>query len=148
MLYSIVRMMAFIPNWIFKYFEKEIIPYDQAIDIKKLGFNRFCLGWYLNDRKLNKKISISYFKHIFKRMGCTAPTYYQAFKWFREELGYTSWIEQTGKSEFDYRYSYKIHGRGAFHSPIHSNSISVYSRTYEKAELDLLKELIKIAHEI
>lgn len=140
--------MASILNWIFRYPEKEIIPYKQALEIKKLGFNRFCLGWYSIDGKLNKKLSLAYFKYRFKRLRCSAPTYYQAFKWFREKWGYTSWIEQNGSSEFNYIYIHKIYGRGVFHKPIHSNYASSYNKTYEKAELALLKELIIIVQEI
>ncbi len=148
MLYSRIKMIAFVFNWIFKYPEKEIIPYNQALEIKQLGFNRFCLGWYSDDKKLNKKISFNYFKCRFNRLRCSAPTYYQAFKWFREKWGYASWIEQNGKSEFDYIYSYKIYGRGVFHKPMNSSSISSYSRKYETTELNLLKELIEIVKEI
>ncbi len=72
-----------------------------------------------------------------------SPTYCKVFNWFREEWGYTSWIEKTDKD-----YNYKIYAKGVYHRPIHSPNKSPYCKDYLEAKIKLLDELILIVEEI
>ena len=87
---------------------------------------------------------------------CTAPTYQQAFKWFREKYKLHSSVDfqklkendtdddvelyefrineqwQIGKEWYDYKYGFKHH------------TFSYNHTSYEEAELECLKKLIEI----
>lgn len=67
------------------------------------------------------------------------PTFYKVSKWFRQNWGYTSWIEQTGSS-----FVYKIYSRNVYYLPISFKYDSHYCKTYEEAETKLIDELISI----
>lgn len=85
-------------------------------------------------------------KHLssIKKLGYeNSLTFCKVFNWFREEWGYTSWIEKTGKE-----YNYKIYARGVYHRPIHSITRYPYYKTYDEAKNKLLNELIIIVQEI
>ena len=81
--------------------EKEFIPYEQALKLKELGFDEPCLGYYAGDilctgqpqeihldEDGNYKMSKTESFPII-----AAPTYQQAFRWFREKYGLYSWIK-------------------------------------------------------
>jgi hypothetical protein len=67
--------------------EKEFIPYEQALALKELGFNRRTLAQY-NTRQGNEWILTFDFSGEGQFSGnggpCVAPTFSQCFKWFRE----------------------------------------------------------------
>lgn len=82
--------------------ENEFIPYEQALELKKLGFNEACIGYYNEDKKIfgvnpssfyaknsdvswNCKIS-NIFNKSAKLKLCTAPLYQQAFRWLYQKL--------------------------------------------------------------
>lgn len=118
--------------------ENEFIPYEQALELKELGFDEPCFATY---EKLNESILIqdatrpfvntnSRLSHFEDQEGyieqCTAPLYQQAFRWFREKYNmhffaqyFTDgkWRGTHSKEDFD---------------------------TYEESELTCLKKLIEI----
>jgi hypothetical protein len=65
---------------------------------------------------------------------CLAPTYSQAFRWFREKYGLYGHTFSIGNNE-----TKKIH----FTNNIDSRE-NVFYNTYEEAELECLKKLIEI----
>jgi hypothetical protein len=73
--------------------------------------------------------------------GC--PTFYRVIKYFRKKWGYTSWIEESASGEF----IYKIHGNKVYHRPINIPDKYPYCKTYQEAEVKLIKELILIVEE-
>jgi len=88
-------------------------------------------------------IPVKYISQV-RRLGFKGcPTFYNVFKWFRRKWKYTSWIEQVNN-----QFIYKIYARGSFHRPIHTPTPSPYCSNYEKAQAQLLKELITIVKEI
>jgi hypothetical protein len=133
--------------------EKEFIPYEQALALKELGFDEPCFIYWVYDgveitysTSHNKSgWSIIGFKNsqMLKKAGlCTAPTFSQAFRWFREKYNLDktidSWTEQPmGDVIWDKAYQYYIHGE-AYHP---------YFKTPEEAELECLKKLIEIVKE-
>jgi hypothetical protein len=112
---------------------KEFIPYEQALELKELGFNEECAAHYLdvNDLELKWKI---YRNLSFNTSKCLqAPLYQQAFRWFRENHDFFSFIEFIGE---DRTFEVKIDTDDEY--------LVFHSNTYEEGELTCLKKLIEI----
>lgn len=116
--------------------EKEFIPYDLALALKELGFDEPCFGYYdpllgyypiMNSDCINPKPSL--FNHNISSIVVSAPTFSQAFRFFREKYG-----------------DYLLYSFGVIpHFTIIQNLIIEDSKiTYEEAELECLKRLIEI----
>jgi hypothetical protein len=109
--------------------EKEFIPYEQALALKELGFDKPCFGHFLNKK---------FYLKSFDRQGdgiTLRPTYSQAFRFFREKYGLNSHIHQESRNNYSY-----CCGQG------YSDEIGGYQdfETYEEAQLECLKKLIEI----
>jgi hypothetical protein len=118
--------------------EKEFIPYEQALELKELGFDEQCLACYLADTLFtsNDIIYNSTDIPIIK-----APLYQQVFRWFREKYNLIGGVYHVRgikleSSNFD---TYVI---GEFNTPFKEWSLEY--QIYEEAELTLLKKLIEI----
>ncbi len=131
--------------------KKDFIPLEQALDLKYLGYDGECFGYFSDGNFIHAPVIMGKLYPMcsdkIKKNECLSPLYQEAFRWFRKKWGYTSWVEQTG-NKGNYIYCYKIYGEGVYHRPIHTPSNYPYRKTYEEAELDLLKELIIIVNEI
>jgi len=98
---------------------KEFIPYEQALELKELGFKKD------ND-----------FGLLYKGDDIPSILYQQAFRWFREKHGLDYEITYAGKKgEYHAFVDEYIYGNNG-------NSPSIFS--YEEAELACLKKLIII----
>ncbi len=122
---------------------KEFIPYEQALELKELGFDEPCFATYEFG-----KIHINEFKNdcpyelCLKTKVFPATTFSQAFRWFREKYDLfgcidlqvctpSHWFIRIDKIEInDYLY--------------HSEDEHLRFNTYEEAELACLKKLIEI----
>ena len=102
--------------------EKEFIPYEQALELKELGFDEPCLA-YLKPNVLTYEITIGEFNEFEYH---SAPLYQQAFRWFREKYNLHFPIAVSDGFWFFERWR-----------------IGVY-KTYEEAELACLTKLIEI----
>jgi hypothetical protein len=110
---------------------KDFITYELALELKQLGFNEPCLASYYHaGKKLDIPAGFKYINH--GEYTVLAPTYSQAFRWFREKYGYLSFIDMDNYSYYRFNI-YK--GRGISEAPF---------ETYEEAELACLKKLIEI----
>lgn len=129
---------------------KEFIPYDLALALKELGFDEPCFVYWVYDgvevtysTSHNKSgWSMIGFKNsqMLKKAGlCTAPTFSQAFKCFREKHNLPSYIHTMWQHDWN-NYSYQWH---ITEENEEWNGIKHY-KTYEKAELSCLKKLIEI----
>lgn len=100
--------------------EKEFVPYEEALELKELGFDEECMFSY---------------KKTLLQVELAAPLYQQAFRWFREKHQLPSWVYTSNNQE--YWYSVLKDGRMIVrdYNPF---------KSYEEAELACLKELIKI----
>jgi len=79
-----------------KKYDKEFIPYQEALELKELGFDEHCFGWYTWTGKdlilkNNSYVDIN---------PTPAPTFSQAFRWFREKYNLKSWIEEHTVDNF------------------------------------------------
>lgn len=110
--------------------EKEFIPYELALEMKQLGFDEPCFGFYRIYTSEEIKLIISYEKlrHV------EAPTFSQCFRWFRENCMLNSDVV-IGKTNFGFKIQYL--------STYVNNWYAGY-KTYEEAEIECLKQLIKI----
>jgi hypothetical protein len=112
--------------------EKEFIPYEQALDLKELGFDEPCFGFYNNaeaipyiKQDLTDELKLIYTGDF------EAPLYQQAFRWFRENYNLLYNINETYEKSSKYIYSIGYGWSDALES-------------YEEAELECLKKLIEI----
>jgi hypothetical protein len=122
--------------------EKEFIPYEQALELKELGFDEPCLGWYLPeivDKGNIPSVILGSYLTKWNKFGdrLSAPLYSQCFRWFREKYKLRSaviphWLTDT--------YMFIIEGKLSLDD---NNNIIPYN-TYEEAELECLKKLIEI----
>ena len=84
--------------------DKEFITYEQSLDLKELGFDEPCFGYYVDGELRGVNLGIEELNGIepyYQRFGfhtlsnhnidnpnkivVTTPTYSQAFRWFREK---------------------------------------------------------------
>ena len=114
--------------------DKEFIPYEQALTLIELGFDRNCFGWYDNERS---PISVGESWRRGKN-SIVAPTFSQVFRFFRDEYK-LSGEPQSHQFWFSYNIIYDTLGENI------CKSVSYGFESYEDAELECLKKLIGIA---
>ena len=115
--------------------EKEFIPNKQSLALKELGFDEPCFGWYSSME--GNLFRLNYCETYLGIENCTkAPTFSQAFRWFREKYNLNSFVIDS-KS---YNWYFNINDM------IKDDVVSevLYFKTYEEAELECLKKLIEI----
>lgn len=134
------------------------IPYQEALELKNLGFNEPCLAGFQKvifgqpiivlpflrsangNTDLEKCNTFTNFHIIEHRADyyCTSPTFHQAFKFFREKYGlfYDNLCYIGNVWKFT---TYSNNEKDYFQSKEYN--------TYEEAELACLQKLISIAHE-
>ena len=124
---------------------KEFIPYEQALELKELGFDSVCFGFYNPRHEIGDLRANPLYEHS---GGCfdnynrtdylvSAPLYQQAFRWFRENYGIMYTVDNNCVNN-------TFHGS---YTKINSNYESDYTddfATYEEAEFACLKKLIEI----
>lgn len=121
--------------------KNEFIPFQQALELKELGFDEPCFGKIYADGG-SEQLSYPYKNsdQIGKVTSCSAPLYQQVFRWFRNKYDidisintiYSKYNENISK-----KYRVVIDNKTVF--------INVgFYETYEEAELECVKELISI----
>jgi hypothetical protein len=113
---------------------KEFIPYEQALELKELGFDEECLAIY----NINEELETGYYQNKYV---IAAPLYSQAFRWFRENYGLASQFSyyHVPKWTFEILEFTEIKMTPSKIVSEHSKS-----RTYEEAELACLIKLIEV----
>ena len=138
---------------------KEFIPYEQALELKELGFDEPCFGTfykkelshYPNSREEETGFNITPFELVKNTevVGLiadtiTAPLYQQAFRWFREKYGYLHHITYFDPVKAQIPGEADYQGAVLFpHQGVHKLAKISYD-TYEEAEQACLKKLIEI----
>ena len=124
--------------------EKEIIPYEHALALKELGFNIGCYERYYNQELEIDRGEWNGFdiEHII-----SAPTFSQAFRWFREKYNLKGFIGfRPNVKQFDcHVYDMSLSGT----EYVKQRTLEEFNKdpkvgTYEEAELECLKKLIEI----
>ena len=129
---------------------KEFTPYQEALELKELEFDEPCFGYY-EDNNLTitfPSTSSNGWKwvgnSIIPAKNTKAPTYSQAFRWFREKYDLLNDIGISASRRNDinkWMYSIIYLDRNTY-----THSEKTYN-TYEEAELACLKKLIQIVKE-
>jgi hypothetical protein len=128
---------------------KDFVPYELALELKQLGFDEPCFGYYvgLGDNKENpfKLVQIESEKGQFEWIDnvCHAPTFSQAFRWFRETYNLHSCVAPVYEDETKkvILYWFWIQGFDDF------DSENIDYKTPEEAELACLIKLIELVKE-
>lgn len=135
--------------------EKEFIPYTEALALKELGFDEECFWWYDFEKYLRKdRIGTSTnYSYFIENNSCSAPTYSQSFRFFREKYNWQHSIEPTAdQHRFEVGYNYWIWNPKTgeeYHTiPKNRPTGDWEYETYEEAELECLKKLIEIVKKI
>ena len=122
--------------------EKEFIPYEQALELKELGFDEPCMAFYeLNNREA-MVVGVSQRYNDPSLLTITdfcAPLYQQSFRWFREKHNINCYIETKSLTIGGSTYDYTI-----IADEEEEWDDGKRWRTYEEAELACLKKLIEI----
>ena len=121
---------------------KEFIPYEQALELKEVGFDEPCLAFY--NGKFLESTSYDFDNDTSKDIGLciVAPLYQQAFRWFREKsfiCHVTNDLSDSCRLHDEIYVYVMTKGYGDLIDR------SEEYRTYEEAELACLKKLIEIA---
>jgi hypothetical protein len=134
--------------------EKEFVPYQPSLDMKELGFDEPCFSYYKNDQlsEILEEVINSKMRNVNNEIDdyISAPTFSQAFRWFREKYNLHSepYTIDMGAIEYcfqirdlyseKYVYDNFVGAGGSYHGTFF---------TPEEAELECLKKLIEIVKE-
>jgi hypothetical protein len=137
--------------------KKEFVPCQESVELKELGFDEPCMCFYNNRKELkvyhnvdkdwntlehqllsNLKITLS--------NTYTAPTFSQAFRWFREKYFLNSKIFRDGGYWIAVVNSFKDEDYFSPENKSNTYGLGVFD-TYEEAELACLRKLIEIVKE-
>jgi hypothetical protein len=124
--------------------EKEFVEYTEALELKQLGFDEPCFGYWYTEQEEFKKIDIQLSSIGFLEGEpdyILASTYQQAFKWFRKKGYRFSVIIDSPLAEEESHYIEIWFEKQFLHE-----SHYIY-KTYEDGELGLLKKLIQYEKE-
>ena len=124
----------------------EFLTYEQALELKELGFDEECCAMFMKDvLKLRCWCKNSEFED--KILFTAAPTFSQAFRWFREKYVLLGFIEPANGYEDKSLFAFYICDDeqniiNDEHS--YSKDSSLHFKTYEEAELACIDKLIEI----
>lgn len=136
----------------------QFIPYEQALELKELGFDEEIIGYYDELKDLHIGCSVHKFYSDKDNFGnltyrpdtYAAPLWQQVFDWFRVNyalMGQITDIEVLAGNVKSYRWSYGVFEVDRDECIGKDESLLGYL-TYSEAKLECLKELIKIAKKI
>jgi hypothetical protein len=115
--------------------EKEFVSYEIALELKQLGFDEPCFGYFQENKTKviidnSGLITNSNFSKIFSedRFRLVTPLYQQVFRWFREKYGVYTRPEKFDEKTWWVEW-------GGWNSSI--------CETYEEAEHEWLLKLIE-----
>lgn len=135
--------------------EKEFCIYSQALRLKALGFDEPCfanytvipedeIDWFtIPGQGITDKTSFgsskNYNSKSFEEEGTiSAPTFSQAFRWFRDEYGLSCYIKEKYENK---KFFYSISEKGIV---INGTQVHDILTTYEEAELACLDKILEI----
>jgi hypothetical protein len=120
--------------------DKEFVPYQEVLELKELGFNEPCFGYY--DIDSQELVNDKWMQHPNESTWTiNAPTFSQAFRWFRKKYNLIHRIDRDG--------GWWICAILNLYDEEDQGTIEIYlencyPNSYEEAELACLKKLIEI----
>jgi len=127
---------------------KEFIPYEQALELKQLDFDKPCFGWYHDnilefDFKIRANEIIEHHKLLGRFKGCClGPTFSQTFRWLLEKHNLYGIIIPSVTMAWTFKTMTVVQGMVEVPPYNHVDACDYSSR--EEAELACLKKLIEI----
>lgn len=130
--------------------DKEFVPYNESLELKELLFNEVCMAGYDGD---DNSLYIAYISNEGVQYNpqyyTKAPLFSQAFRFFREKYNWQHSIDPTSdQHRFELGYNYWIWNNKTgeeYHTMPKNRPTGDWEyETYEEAELECLRELIKI----
>ena len=125
--------------------EKELVSYEMALALKELGFDEPCFTYYYDiSGELRKNISVdihngwTYFPNL--KLITLAPTFSQAFRFFRERHGLYGLYTM---GDYENNFYWQI-WRNDYITKTYITASNYVFETYEEAELACLLKLIEI----
>ena len=122
---------------------KEFVPYELALELKQLGFDEPCFAFY--DESLyfpnNENQYGTFCNQKLDASSCSAPTYSQAFRWFRDKHNLRCQINYIG-GLINKTTWWDISVIGHYNTD--PKEWEMKYQPYEEAELACLKKLIEI----
>jgi hypothetical protein len=124
---------------------KEFVPYEEALALNQLGFNEPCFAWYVSKDhglEIGKVIKSDLIKEAL-----LAPLYHQAFRFFRDNynlrgfIGFRPNSKQYDHHVYDMSLSGKEYAKQRTQEDYNKDPLS---STYEEAELNCIRTLIKM----
>ena len=122
--------------------KNNFIPYEQALELKELGFNEDCFAYYrLNtwDAYFKPAKMELFLHHCYgddHGHGVNAPLWQQAFEWFRKKYYFNIC------NLIDFTFLVSVDDR--FIEQVQNGFLPKKFTSYESAQLACLKQLIKI----
>ena len=124
---------------------KEFVPKKESKELQQLGFDEDCLAFY--NGNFLESTEYDFDSCNSKEVGlCTkAPTFSQAFRWFREKHDLHCWPEITGSNRYLCRYDGNDDKGYRWVGYLKDlNGELLFHQTYLEAELSCLRKLIEI----
>jgi hypothetical protein len=122
------------------------VPHKQSLDLKELGFDESCFGFYLENGEWRPS-SYSYaeteYPHNFVWPYITAPTYSQVFDWFRKMHNLHAHVKPYKHNKYELR----------IHKPSESEAdweqwSSLPYDSHREAEIECIDRMIEIIKNI
>jgi hypothetical protein len=132
---------------------KQFVKYEVAVELKKLGFDEPCLGRWLVVTKWEKPtgeiiLQLGTRAEDFDKNQFLAPTFSQAFRFFREKYNIQGYIYSStvrGNAEKTKQFTGYIWNINGIDMPfLSTDARDELHDTYEEAELACLMKLIEI----
>lgn len=125
--------------------EKELVSYEMALALKEFGFNEPCFTYYYDiSGELRKNISVdihngwTYFPNL--KLITLAPTFSQAFRFFRERHGLYGLYTM---GDYENNFYWQI-WRNDYITKTYITASNYVFEKYEEAEQACLLKLIEI----
>lgn len=118
---------------------EDFIPYNEALALKELGFDDICFGVYVSFYESTKPDLSLFWNEKYNDFDIVvnAPTYSQAFRWFRDN--YKLFHHIFSKNDQTFVSCIRWYINGMQKDTPYESSIG-----YEEAELACLRKLIEI----
>lgn len=126
--------------------EKEFVPYAEAFELRDVGFDEPCICGY--SKSTEQLETYSRFLVTKDSFTVDAPTFSQAFRWFRKKYQIVCVIDFYNDGDLWEDTMYTVTISEFEHFKSHDSFVQFEYKTYEEAELACLRKLIDLTKEI
>lgn len=122
--------------------DKEFILYEQALELKELGFDELCFGYYNYQNNIVYDVMKNSDYNYSRRDFISAPLYQQAFKFFRDKYNIDSEFYMNHEYGIKFYAYLLLELKGSVIT--HLSGFSGRFETHEETQLECVKKLIEI----